>query len=105
MDDDVPKRLSAVESQLSDLRVQVSGIAAQMPHLATKADLGKLEAQMKADMGNLRSEIKEDIGSVRAEIGSVRAEIANQTTSLVKWMVGTYIAIAGLAFAIARFVH
>jgi hypothetical protein len=37
--DDILKRLGAVESTVSEIRSQISGIAAILPHLATKADI------------------------------------------------------------------
>ena len=74
--DDVMKRLGVLERDMSDLKVQVGSIAAQLPHLATKA-----------------------------EIGDLRATISEAKTSIVQWVVGTTIAAAGIAFAIAKLVH
>jgi hypothetical protein len=74
--DDVTKRLGVLERDMSDLKVQVGSIAAQLPHLATKA-----------------------------EIGDLRAAISEAKTSIVQWVVGTTIAAAGIAFAIAKLVH
>ena len=73
--DDILKRLSAVESSVADIRAHVSGIAAILPHLATKADVSVL-----------------------------RADIGSGETSIIKWTIGTMIACAALAFAIAKFV-
>jgi hypothetical protein len=67
--DDVLQRLGAVESSLSALRIEVSGITATVPHLATKADLSAME------------------------------------TKIIKWIIATVIATAGVAFSIAKFVH
>jgi hypothetical protein len=67
--DDVLKRLGAVESSVSEIRAQVSGIAATIQHLATKSDISAVE------------------------------------TAIIKWIVATVIATAGLAFTIAKFVH
>ena len=44
--DDILKRLSAVESGVSELRVQVSSIAATVQHMATKADLSAMETKI-----------------------------------------------------------
>ena len=46
--DEVLKPLSAVESSVSELRVQVGGIAATIPYLATKDDLNELRVQVGA---------------------------------------------------------
>jgi len=74
--DDVVKRLGVLERDVSDLKVQVGSIAAQLPHLATQA-----------------------------QIGDLRAAVSEAKTSIVQWVVGTTIAAAGIAFAIARWVH
>lgn len=74
--DDVMQRLGVLERDMSDLKVQVGSIAAQLPHLATKA-----------------------------EIGDLKAAISEAKTSIVQWAVGTTIAAAGIAFAIAKLVH
>jgi hypothetical protein len=45
--EDVLKRLVAVEATLSQLRAQVSGIAATLPYLATKAEVAELRAEVR----------------------------------------------------------
>lgn len=77
--DDILKRLHTVETTVSDIRTDVSGLKTMMPHLATKADLAEVKGSLKADIAALES-------------------------SLIKWIVGTALAVAALAFAIARFV-
>lgn len=81
--DDVLRRLGTVETDISHMKTDISGmkvdiasIKAVIPHLATKADLG-----------------------------DVRALISDAKTSIIQWAVGTTIAVAGVAFAIAKFVH
>jgi hypothetical protein len=74
--DDILKRLGNVEGHVSELRAQVSGLVAVVPHLATKAD-----------------------------IADVKAEIASMETTVVKWIVATQLVSATLAFTIAKFVH
>ena len=67
--EDILKRLGNVESQ-------VSGILAIIPHLATKAD-----------------------------IADVKADVAAVETAIIKWIIATVLASAALAFTIAKFVH
>jgi hypothetical protein len=74
--DDILKRRGVLERGVSDLKVQVGSIAAQIPHLATKA-----------------------------EVGELKAAISEAKTSIVQCVVGTTIAAAGIAFTIAKFVH
>lgn len=74
--DETLKRLGALEAD-------VSGIKAQIPYLATKSDVSDL----------------------KASISDVRASISDSKTSIIQWMISTTIAVAALAFAIAKFVH
>lgn len=77
--DDVLKRLGHVESEVAAIRVDVSAIKAIVPHLATEARLCAVE-------------------------GSLTAKISSLETSIIKWIIGTVISSAALAFAIAKFV-
>jgi hypothetical protein len=81
--DDILNRLGALETAVLDLYKQVSGIAATIPHLATKADLN----------------------SVRVGIGAVQGSISALETRLIRWMIATALASAGLVSAIAKFLH
>lgn len=74
--DDVLRRLGNVESQLKVLNTEVSAIKATLPHLATKAE----------------------IHAVRADINALEAK-------MIRWIVGTTIAMASVAFTIAKFVN
>jgi hypothetical protein len=74
--DDILKRLGNVETHVSELRSQVSAILAIIPHLATKAD-----------------------------VAEVKADVAAVETVIIKWIVATMLTSAALAFAIAKFVH
>ena len=74
--EDILKRLGNVESHVFELRSQVSGIVAIIPHLATKAD-----------------------------VADVKADVAAVETTIIKWIVATVLASAALAFTIAKFVH
>ena len=57
--DDVMKRLGVLERDMSDLKVQVGSIAAQLPHLATKAEIGDLKAMASAEIGDLKAAISD----------------------------------------------
>ena len=74
--DDILKRLGNVEAHVSELRSQVSAILAIIPHLATKAD-----------------------------VAEVKADVAAVETTIIKWIVATMLASAALTFTIAKFVH
>jgi hypothetical protein len=87
--EDVLKRLGAVEL---DMKTQLSALAAVMPHLATKSDIGDLKAELSSSVGSLRAEMTSEIGSLRAEmtseIGSLRAEMTSEIGSLRAEMTG-----------------
>jgi hypothetical protein len=74
--EDILKRLGNVETHVAELRSQVSAILAIIPHLATKAD-----------------------------VADVKADVAAVETTIIKWIVATVLASAALAFTIAKFVH
>jgi len=73
--DDVLRRLGVVETLVAQTREDVSAIKATLPHLATKADV---------------EEVKSDLSATE--------------TKIIRWLVGTMIAIASVAFTIAKFV-
>jgi hypothetical protein len=73
--EDVLRRLGLLEKDVSVIKTEVAGITAVLPHLATKAD-----------------------------VSLVRAEISDAKTSMIQWTVSTVIAVAALVFTIAKFV-
>ena len=73
--EDVLARVGRLESTTADIKADVASLKANSVHLATKGDIGELKAL-----------------------------ISSTETSLIKWVVGTAIACAGLAFAAARFI-
>jgi hypothetical protein len=104
--DDVLRRLGVVESAVSGAREDVSAIKSALAHLATKADLHELKADVdviKATLPHLAT--KADINSVRAEMNLFRADVNALETRLIRWIVGTTIAAASMAFTIAKFVR
>lgn len=90
--DDVLKRLGAVESALSDLKVQVSGIAAKIPHLASNESLN----EVKAVIPHL---------ATKADVLLLKADLYAMETKIIKWMIATVLTAVGLAFTIAKLVH
>ena len=85
--EDILRRLGAVETNVSELKSQVSAILAILPHLATKADV--------ADVGTDVAQLK----------GEMWAAISGLETRIIKWIVATLLTSTGLAFTIAKFVH
>lgn len=81
--EDVLRRLGSLEQDVSVIKIEVAGITTLLPHLATKAD----------------------VALVKADVALLKADISDAKTSIIQWMVGTMIAVAALAFTIAKFVH
>lgn len=81
----VLRRLGSLEKDVSVIKTDVGAIIALIPHLATKADVG---------------EIKSVIPHL-----ATKADVSDAVTSVIKWIVGTTIAVAALTFSIAKFVH
>lgn len=69
--DEVYKRLGAVETSVSDIKSAVSGLTHTIPHLATKADVEKIETS-----------------------------ISRTESSLIKWLIGTVLTVAAIATSI-----
>jgi hypothetical protein len=81
--DDVLRRLGVVEALVAETREDVSAIKATLPHLATKAD----------------------VAGTKADINALRSDMNAMETRIIRWIVGTTIAAASMAFAIGKFVH
>ncbi len=80
--------------------------------LASK--LGKEEAKSLVEFVEIKAEkkleektsvfaTKGDIYNVKEEIANLKTEIANAKVDLVRWVVGTGIALAGLIIAVVKF--
>ena len=72
----------ATAEQMNPLGERVSRIEGGYEHLATKADLARVEtdlsqmkAELKADIARVETDLKADIGRLDGEIGELRGEI------------------------------
>ena len=114
--DDVLKRLGAVESSVSELRIQVGGIAGTM---ATKDDVNKLQVQVSGTAATIPYlATKDDLKELQAQVSGIaaaipylatKADLSAMETTIIKWIIATVLTsvglAGGLAFSIARFVH
>jgi ribosomal protein L29 len=73
---DVKTRLPPMEEAI--VRIEAM-LTATLPHLATKADLADLRAEMKADHAGLREETKADYAELRTEMKADYAELRTET--------------------------
>lgn len=91
--DDVLRRMGSLENDVSVIKREVEGISAQLPYMATKADVAQLPYMAtKADVAQLPHM-------------ATKADVSDAKTSIIQWMVATLIAVAALVFTIAKFVH
>lgn len=80
--------MGSLEKDVSVIKTDVSGMLGQLCHLATKADVAPLPHL-----------------ATKADVALLKADVSDAKTSIIQWMVSTVIAVAALAFAIAKFVH
>jgi hypothetical protein len=90
--DDVLRRLGVVESLVAETREDMSAIKAAFAHLATKAEVNDLKA---------------DVSAIKTELPhlATKADVNALETRIIRWFVGTTIAVSSVAFTIAKFVH
>ena len=75
--------VSQLQVDVSQLKVDVAEIKATLPHLATKADLAPI-AHIMAVMPHM----------------ATKADLATMESRLIRWMVGSWIAMAGVMTAV-----
>ena len=80
--------VSQLQVDVSQLKVDVAEIKATLPHLATKADLAPI-AHIMAVMPHT----------------ATKADLATMESRLIRWMVGSWIAMAAVVTAAVRFAH
>ena len=100
--DDILRRLSVVESSVAVIRADVSAINAVLPHLATQARLSEVEGSLSVKISTVEGSLTARINAVE---GSLTTKISDLEASLIRWVVGTGIAVGSLAFAVAKFIH
>lgn len=109
------KTVNVVLGELKKGQTQLSGDIATV-----RAEMGTMRAEMRAEMATIRAETGAGMGSIRAEMATLRAEmgtlraemgilgkqidarITGLETKIIKWVIGTGMSCAGLAFTFAR---
>ncbi len=94
-------RLARLEERTEHIQRDVS---------ATKVDMRRLDAKIDAVRDKIDvvrdkiDAVKDSVVALADRIGSFEAKISAVETSIIKWIVGAIIAVAALAFTIAKFV-
>ncbi len=77
--------------------------------LATRADLVETKAELKQDLAVLKhdlaevkAELKSDVAGVRLEIGRLETKLAETKSELIRWSVGSFVAMSGVVVAAFR---
>jgi GTP:adenosylcobinamide-phosphate guanylyltransferase len=126
MDDDVSKQFGAVETAVSETKLQVGAIAATLPHLATKDDVRVEISAVRVEVAEVKAQVaaivaviphlatKGDLKDVKMEVGAIaaviphlatKADLAELSEKLIKWLIATGIATTGLIAAAMKFVR
>jgi hypothetical protein len=107
--DDSEKRLATVEAG-------VAAIQAQLPYLATRADVctlradtNAMETRLVAAMGSMEARLVGALGALDARlvgaIGAVDARLAGMEGRVIKWMIATLISSVAAAVAVAKLIQ
>jgi len=83
-----------IEARLARLEERTEHIQRDVTEM--KVDIRRLDTKIDA--------VKDSVVALAGRIGSFEAKISAVETSIIKWIIGTVIAVAALAFAIAKFV-
>ncbi|CAN7477518.1 hypothetical protein LJR074_003221 [Acidovorax sp. LjRoot74] len=100
------RRIKAIESRLEggggpphneDMDARLAKLEALIPTLSTKEEVVKLRGETREGFESVRGEIK-------ASVEGVRSDMHKNTSEIIKWVVGTAIAISMAAITIITFV-
>ena len=76
---------------MATIEQRVSHLEGGFEHLATKADVAELRAELKSDVAELKAELK--------------TEIAQSESRIIKWMIGMMFASVAVAGTLALFIQ
>ncbi|HID51731.1 MAG TPA: DUF1640 domain-containing protein, partial [Anaerolineae bacterium] len=74
----------------ADLKLEVNGVRNEI-----KEEIASVRNELKEEIASVRNELKEEIASVRVESHSFKTEI-------IKWNIGTMVALVAIMLAVLR---
>ena len=94
----------ATKSDVADLKQEITDCRSEL-----KQEIADCRSELKQEITDCRNELKQEIADVRLEIGDVRREIADcrselktEISGIIKWNVGTMIALVAIMLAVLR---
>ena len=90
--------VARVETQVARVETQIADLRTEL-----KGDIAGLRAEVRGEMGDLRTEVKGDIANVERQIGELRAEVHRGNASLIRWVVGFMLVGVGAMTAIVGY--
>lgn len=97
----VVERVGQVEQRVSRIE---SAREAEEPHVATKADIARLETLVVEFRGESQAQISGVKSDLDDRIGDVELSNEKQFRQFLMWLIGTAIALAGVIVAAAAFI-
>jgi uncharacterized phage infection (PIP) family protein YhgE len=98
-------KIAVIQNDIANIKENVGELQAGMK-TANEA-ISRLQVGQATLQGTMNT-LREELNTLRQELNTLRQEfkasIANLESALLKWMVGTAISVASVAFAIAKFV-
>lgn len=113
---DLEKRVEALEKNAQEARERLIRVETKLDgierNMATNSALAELNASLVGEIGTIRTSLTSEIGSFRtssaSEIGIINQSVANFRTeitrlegTMIKWFIGTALALCGGVGAIA----
>jgi hypothetical protein len=88
-----PDREDRLPAITSDLVMRVGRLEADVS--ALRADVGEIKGTIKAAFPNF---------ATKADLAQLESRMASMESRLIRWMVGSWMAVAGLMVAVVRYI-
>ena len=86
---ELAERIAALQIELASLRGELAGVRGEVA-----TEIAALRLEVATEIAAVRQELAEQIAGVHEQIAALRVETAERENRLLKWMVGTVLAVA-----------